>query len=1039
MAIPVYDHVVIVAMENSSFSQIIGNSAAPYINSLANAGANFTNMHALSHPSLPNYLQFFSGSNQGITNDNCPPAGSPYTVPNLGKSLIDAGRTFKAFAENYPGNTTTCSSGNYLARHTPSVFFTGNLSASLTVDFSTFPTTSAGFSALPTVSLITPNILDDMHSGSTPIPTGDTWLQNNLGAYATWAQTHNSLLIVWWDEDNTNNVNPNLVPLIFYGAHVIQGQYNENINHYNVLSTVQTMYSAALSGNAATAAPITDAFAPQNPPSFNKIVMVVFENRGVNELIASQGGQFASSVPYLNTLANRGAVITKAYGLAHPSQPNYFPLYSGATQGVVDNTCPPPGGRSTTTGAGYTTSNLGADLIAAGKTFGGYAENIPTGGPFTCVDVNYDPGHCPWIRFSNLPMTNNHNFTAFPTTTAGYAALPTFSMVIPGVPHNMEGTNLTNITAGDTWLRTFFDPYVTWAMNNNSLLIVIFDEDQGHQAGVIPGGPNGVAIGGGNVPCIFAGANVVPGIYTESAITNTLNVAGVDHYNILRTVEDSLSLPHTTITAAASPITDIFATGPTISASVQLLQRVADGTEPTNFIVTGSSPGFYDAVITTVTGENSGAPNDPVPSVSGTVNSSNTVITVPGITTATSGDILVWYGMSSAPAQGAGTTSVPSPITIPAGFTSGFTQVNSTGVNVDNTGVRGGYKTQLAAGPTGNQNGSISPANVNAGLLVGITAQVSSGNVLGVVADNQVLFPVVVSDPPGQPVVSVSGTCNVTVNAPPGTITNISGVAINGVSGFVTVTAQPGQVQVPVIIHESNVQEIYWQTDFTTGTQMPSQWAIIASGNSTAMTMQWNALQRIFPVCPVSWETLDGVVSRQASSWQLTQRYSSKKAVKFNIASTILTTQKAVAFKVKNRVTASVASTWNLNKRVKTTKKRILWGVGIRNSAIHQELFNTGALHVAPTKAIAFKVFDKVSAMQACNWVYVSRRKATRRSTWMLKKAFNTSNTPLQQPIAFNAKKRVTSSQPCAWALQQRVRGAKKRILWNTLARVADK
>src|SRR5438105_2474857 len=55
-------HVVIVIEENRSYSEIIGSSSAPYINSLASQGALFTQSFAVTHPSEPNYLAFFSGS-----------------------------------------------------------------------------------------------------------------------------------------------------------------------------------------------------------------------------------------------------------------------------------------------------------------------------------------------------------------------------------------------------------------------------------------------------------------------------------------------------------------------------------------------------------------------------------------------------------------------------------------------------------------------------------------------------------------------------------------------------------------------------------------------------------------------------------------------------------------------------------------------------------------------------------------------------------------------------------------------------------------
>src|SRR5689334_151780 len=71
-SVPRPDHVVVVVEENHSDQAIIGNSDAPYINSLASTGANMTSFFAETHPSEPNYLALFSGSTQGVTDDSCP-------------------------------------------------------------------------------------------------------------------------------------------------------------------------------------------------------------------------------------------------------------------------------------------------------------------------------------------------------------------------------------------------------------------------------------------------------------------------------------------------------------------------------------------------------------------------------------------------------------------------------------------------------------------------------------------------------------------------------------------------------------------------------------------------------------------------------------------------------------------------------------------------------------------------------------------------------------------------------------------------------
>jgi acid phosphatase len=243
-------HVVVVIEENHGYSQIIGSSQAPYINTLATQGALFTKSFALTHPSQPNYLALFSGSTQGITDDSCP---HTFSAQSLESELIAAGKTFKGYSEDLPSvGSKTCSSGAYARKHVPWT----NFSKDLTSDnqpFSSFPTS---FGNLPTVSWVIPNVNDDMHDGS--IQQGDSWLQTNLLAYVTWAQKNNSLLIIQWDEDDGSAGNH--VATIFVGPMVKPGKYTETINHYNILRTIEDMYGLAHLGNSATAKAITDVW-----------------------------------------------------------------------------------------------------------------------------------------------------------------------------------------------------------------------------------------------------------------------------------------------------------------------------------------------------------------------------------------------------------------------------------------------------------------------------------------------------------------------------------------------------------------------------------------------------------------------------------------------------------------------------------------------------------------------------------------------------------------------------------------------------------
>jgi acid phosphatase len=114
----------------------------------------------------------------------------------------------------------------------------------------------ADFSQLPNVSFVSPNMCNDMHDCS--VGTGDSWLRTRLDAYAQWAKSHNSLLIVTFDEDNYLSVNR--VYTVFVGANVKTGTYSKQINHYTVLRTIEAAYGLPGINNAASLDPITDVW-----------------------------------------------------------------------------------------------------------------------------------------------------------------------------------------------------------------------------------------------------------------------------------------------------------------------------------------------------------------------------------------------------------------------------------------------------------------------------------------------------------------------------------------------------------------------------------------------------------------------------------------------------------------------------------------------------------------------------------------------------------------------------------------------------------
>ncbi|MDE3058931.1 MAG: acid phosphatase [Bacteroidota bacterium] len=272
--LPAYDHIVVVMEENKSYAQVIGNAAAPYINSLRKEGANLTRMFSEEHASEGNYFWLFSGSNQNVGfNDVIPnPANNknyPFLPSNLGEQLLAKGYSFKGYSESLPAiGDTIPYTGNYARKHVPWISF-GNIpngdseKASANLQFVQFP---SDYGKLPTVSFVIPNLVDDMHnpgSIAVSVKNGDAWLKKNLDRYYQWAKKHNSLLIITFDENDDHSgyrglTDPasanrdirNRIPTIIAGAHVAAGDYPEGkgVTHVNILRTIESMYSLLQSG-----------------------------------------------------------------------------------------------------------------------------------------------------------------------------------------------------------------------------------------------------------------------------------------------------------------------------------------------------------------------------------------------------------------------------------------------------------------------------------------------------------------------------------------------------------------------------------------------------------------------------------------------------------------------------------------------------------------------------------------------------------------------------------------------------------------------
>jgi acid phosphatase len=237
------DHVLIVVLENKDEGDAM--SEGPYLRSLAASGAVLTDMHAETHPSQANYLALFSGSTQGVGGDACP---LTLDGPNLATRLADAGQTFAGYAEDLPeAGFPGCRAGGYVRRHVPWASFR-SVPTAANQPLTAMP---ADPSALPTVSFLIPNLCHDMHDCS--IAEGDAWLRGAVDGYAQWARTHNSLLLVTFDESESDDDTDNHIATVAVGEHVVPGPVAGRTDHYGLLRTLEDLYGLPPLGRSAAA------------------------------------------------------------------------------------------------------------------------------------------------------------------------------------------------------------------------------------------------------------------------------------------------------------------------------------------------------------------------------------------------------------------------------------------------------------------------------------------------------------------------------------------------------------------------------------------------------------------------------------------------------------------------------------------------------------------------------------------------------------------------------------------------------------------
>jgi len=245
-----YDHVVWIVLENVGYS-LVGSPSAPYLNGLRAACALATNDHAVSHPSLPNYLALTSGSTQGVTDD-----GEPSTHPLAVASVFSQlGDDWRALVESMPTRCDHVTSGQYAARHNPAVYFTTLGASCARNDVPPARPLSLG----ARFTFIAPNICDDMHS--CPIATGDAWLRSIVPTIIRSSLYQSRSLALFITVDESDSQASNQVPTFVIAPTVTRGEQSAvAFTHYSLLRTTEELLRVPLLGQARSARSMVGPF-----------------------------------------------------------------------------------------------------------------------------------------------------------------------------------------------------------------------------------------------------------------------------------------------------------------------------------------------------------------------------------------------------------------------------------------------------------------------------------------------------------------------------------------------------------------------------------------------------------------------------------------------------------------------------------------------------------------------------------------------------------------------------------------------------------
>ena len=349
-----YDHVFVLVEENNGFSDIIGNSAAPNFNRLADTYGLATDYYGVSHPSEPNYVAMLGGSTFGIADDN-PYWTHTVQAPSLITQLDKAGIEWKAYLQSSPhaGYQGMCypakcdgapdSDPAYAAKHNGIPVFAGDRTAAdwaRQVPYTRLGTDLAA-GQVPAFGYIIPDECHDMHgdppfcldSGTTfdaqnqhLVSVGDRFLGQTVAAITAapfWARGNNAIVVTYDEGDDDTHGGGKVATVVITSHGPRSAQSSTFYNHYSLLATLEQNYgvpclAGACDSSVKTMAPLfkvtgsaAHSYQPLTDPAIPTPTPLVAEPVSQTGITATSGGWTAISSPQYGTNNNAlGAIAS---------------------------------------------------------------------------------------------------------------------------------------------------------------------------------------------------------------------------------------------------------------------------------------------------------------------------------------------------------------------------------------------------------------------------------------------------------------------------------------------------------------------------------------------------------------------------------------------------------------------------------------------------------------------------------------------------------------------------------------------------------